>query len=202
MATDIWFTSDTHFGHTNILQYEAENRPFKTVEEMNEYLIQMWNNVVRPNDTVYHLGDFCFGLANLQYASRLKGKKRLVLGNHDTYNSGAYLQYFDKLYGAKYWEQCILTHIPVHGYNLGQHFQQYKITAPSMLNVHGHLHSNHVKRAIGNLVEIQTDQGPVQMTQVICEERDPYYFNVSVEQHNLTPINADVIRQHIKDFDL
>ncbi len=105
--SNTWFTSDTHFGHTNILQFEPYHRPFETIKEMNEYLIHRWNDCVRPDDTIYHLGDFCFGKHNLALASRLQGKKRLVLGNHDSYANADYLRYFDKLYGAKFWEQCL-----------------------------------------------------------------------------------------------
>lgn len=129
-----YFTSDTHFGHTNIIQYEKEHRPFSTVEEMNEALIENWNKIVRPNDRVYHLGDFCFGRHNIDIANRLNGEKRLVMGNHDTYPAQSYLQYFDKLYGVKMWENCILTHVPVHISNM----RHDKIV---LLNLHGHLHS-------------------------------------------------------------
>ena len=55
----LFFTSDTHFNHTNILRYC--NRPFKTVGQMNETIITNWNNVVGPDDVIFHLGDFCLG---------------------------------------------------------------------------------------------------------------------------------------------
>lgn len=54
----IWFTSDTHFGHNNIMKFCQ--RPWKTVEEMDNALIQNWNSVVGENDIVFHLGDFAF----------------------------------------------------------------------------------------------------------------------------------------------
>lgn len=92
-----FFIADTHFGHANILEYESEARPFKTVEEMNDVMIERWNSVVNNKDIVYHLGDFAFGKHNVCIASRLNGKKRLVLGNHDNYSTADYLQYFDKL---------------------------------------------------------------------------------------------------------
>jgi calcineurin-like phosphoesterase family protein len=82
-----YFTSDTHFGHTNIIKYC--NRPFASVEEMNESLIKNWNARVEPKDTIYHLGDFAFihdekALRTLFY--RLKGYKHLIMGNHDKHN--------------------------------------------------------------------------------------------------------------------
>ena len=78
-----WFIADTHLGHFNILRFC--NRPFKTIEEHDETIINNWNSVVRPDDTVYHLGDFAFRSARdpNQYAKRLNGKKFLILGNHD-----------------------------------------------------------------------------------------------------------------------
>ena len=53
-----WFTSDTHFGHKNIIEYCK--RPFSSVEQMNEMLIKKWNNKVKVDDIVFHLGDFSF----------------------------------------------------------------------------------------------------------------------------------------------
>lgn len=83
MAT--YFTADTHFGHANILRYQATTRPFRDVNHMHEALIANWNNVVKPADTVYHLGDFGFGPAVRLARKRLNGKIRLILGNHDKF---------------------------------------------------------------------------------------------------------------------
>lgn len=81
--TNIYFTSDTHFGHHNIIQYT--NRPWRDVQEMNEALIANWNSVVRADDHVYHLGDVCMGRLweSVKCLKRLKGKKFLIQGNHD-----------------------------------------------------------------------------------------------------------------------
>ena len=79
----IWFTSDTHFGHKNIIRYC--NRPFKNVWEMNHVLIENWNKRVAKGDTVYHLGDFAF-LAPKQIKDVidcLNGTIIMVSGNHD-----------------------------------------------------------------------------------------------------------------------
>src|SRR2546429_527154 len=78
-----FFTSDTHFGHANIIPYCS--RPFASVPEMNEALIARWNDCVGPDDTVYHLGDFAMGLKSLwpEYRRRLNGKIVFTLGNHD-----------------------------------------------------------------------------------------------------------------------
>ena len=81
---DIWFTSDTHFGHANIIKYS--NRPFANVDDMDEQLIQNWNKRVGKNDLVYHLGDFSFHkdfTKTTEIFNRLNGVKELILGNHD-----------------------------------------------------------------------------------------------------------------------
>lgn len=81
----IWFTSDTHFWHANIIRYC--NRPFSCAEEMNEVMIENWNACVRAVDIVRHLGDFgrWWGNAADLYSvrKRLNGQIHLIRGNHD-----------------------------------------------------------------------------------------------------------------------
>jgi len=79
-----WFTSDTHFGHANILKYDR--RPFGSIEEHDEELIRRWNVVVRKADVVYHLGDVAWHTKEAsvdQLLGRLNGTKILIAGNHD-----------------------------------------------------------------------------------------------------------------------
>ena len=80
----IFFTSDTHFLHRRILDY-CPNRKFLTVEDHDAHLIRMWNQIVSPKDTVFHLGDFAFGRVEDSFAilDTLQGKKVLITGNHD-----------------------------------------------------------------------------------------------------------------------
>lgn len=79
----IFYMSDAHLGHYNIIR--LCNRPFMSVEEMDETFIKNWNSVVKENDDVYIGGDFCFksGKPATYYLKQLKGKKHLVIGNHD-----------------------------------------------------------------------------------------------------------------------
>jgi len=80
----LFWTADTHFGHANIIR--LCNRPYDSVEEMDESLIVNWNTSVGPDDDVYHLGDFAFrGDPNRtrDIFARLNGRKRLIIGNHD-----------------------------------------------------------------------------------------------------------------------
>lgn len=92
----VWFTADTHFGHENIIKYCE--RPFESLEQMNQILIRNWNERVKKDDIVIFLGDFCFkntkhgkkGEGSLNkaeyYMSLLNGQKVFVKGNHDNNN--------------------------------------------------------------------------------------------------------------------
>lgn len=78
----IWFTSDHHFYHNNVIKYCA--RPFADVETMNEALVKNWNEVVGPDDVVYYLGDFSMAFRAVElFSARLNGIKKLIPGNHD-----------------------------------------------------------------------------------------------------------------------
>jgi len=81
--TDVWFTADLHLGHARIC--ELSGRPFATVEDMNQALIERWNDTVGTRDTVWVLGDFAMGTIadTLPLGQRLHGEKHLILGNHD-----------------------------------------------------------------------------------------------------------------------
>ena len=83
MTAKVWFTSDHHFGHANIIRFSK--RPFPNVEAMNEAFIANWNSVVGAHDVVYHLGDI-FLMSNgeaRKIRERLHGRICLIRGNHD-----------------------------------------------------------------------------------------------------------------------
>lgn len=72
----VFLISDTHFGHANIIKYAG--RPFDSVEEMNEAMVDNWNSVVKQGDKVYHLGDVTMNSKSLDILSRLNGRKVLI----------------------------------------------------------------------------------------------------------------------------
>lgn len=75
------FVADTHFAHANIIKFDR--RPWASVAEMDEQLIDNWNRVVKDEDITYHLGDVAMGLAPLGYLMQLAGQIRIIPGNHD-----------------------------------------------------------------------------------------------------------------------
>lgn len=87
----VFFTSDTHFGHKNILKFC--NRPFENIKQHNEALVQYWNETVGPNDIIFHLGDFFWfnsRTETLKLIKQLNGQIYVVPGNHDTINQFEY----------------------------------------------------------------------------------------------------------------
>ena len=129
----VYVISDTHFGHHKVIQFEPEHRPFATIEEHDRELVERWNATVRPRDTVWHLGDVYFGGRDAhEILGSLNGIKRLVLGNHDHYPIWIYQKYFGKIFGVAELRGCVLTHVPVHPYQLEKRYRA---------NIHGHMHS-------------------------------------------------------------
>lgn len=162
----VFLTSDHHWGHRNMLLYE--NRPFISIEEMNEVFVRNWNEVVKKNDLVYHLGDVSMTKYGFEHTKQLNGRKILIKGNHDLLKPGVYLEVFDDIRAYKEMNNYLLSHIPVHP------MQKYRYKG----NIHGHLHSKRVLSEDGNV--------------------DVWYYNVSVEHTNYTPILFEEVLKRIK----
>lgn len=158
--TKIWLISDTHFGHANIIRYC--NRPFQSADEMDAVMIGNWNRLVKPQDHVYHLGDFCFGSATLhRVAAQLPGHLRLILGNHDNQAPiEQYGQWFKKVLAWRLFKPVILTHVPISKESFGK----------ASVNVHGHVHNNPGPKGpyVNVSVEVR-DYKPVELDQIIAE---------------------------------
>lgn len=170
----IYFTADTHFGHKAILQYC--NRPFETIEEMNEALINNWNSKVSPGDIVFHLGDFAFGKLKLwtSVLERLNGIKYLVLGNHDFKNMpDGTRKYFKKVTQQLYinigGQKIYLNHYPFLCYG-----GVYR-TNP-VWQLFGHVHTGTIGQDTPRLVNLY-----------------PMQYDVGVDNNNYTPISYDEV---------
>lgn len=135
MAGKIYFIADTHFDHEAIIRYE--NRPFKNIEEQEAEIIKNWNEIVDDEDTVYVLGDF--GLSSseehmIRVCSELKGKKILVMGNHDTQTPEWYRKC--GFVEASPWP------ILIEGFWILSHEPLYMNENMPYANIYGHVHGN------------------------------------------------------------
>jgi len=172
MERNIWVTSDTHFNHTNIIQYCG--RPFGNSELMNECLIENWNSVVKDQDIVYHLGDVYMGgdrQETYHLLSQLKGRKRLILGNHDNGKDQILQRNFQKITIWRMFTEfgLLLTHVPVDPSSLFRGKTGNEENPPKLLNIHGHIHNK---------------QSPTEDHRCVC-----------VEHTNYTPINIEELRK-------
>lgn len=178
MSKNIWFISDTHFQHKNIaLVFTGEDgkrvRNFDSVEEMNELMIRNWNDRVGSLDIVYHLGDVFFGNAKTAdvILSRLNGKKKLIIGNHDYLNDSKTftilqkhfsIEFFDRMNDPVKNENFFMAHVPFHPSQFGKYKYQ----------VHGHIHEKVID--------------------------DPNYINICVEHTNYSPVSYQELKERMK----
>jgi calcineurin-like phosphoesterase family protein len=146
----IWFTADTHFGHEKLIV--NTHRPFANAFEMDNTLIANWNKVVKDNDMVYHLGDFCWTakpLAWEHYIAQLNGEIILIKGNHDLKRRKiAYLfQEVEYIKQVKWEKQKItLCHYAMRHWDRS-HFGTYQL--------HGHAHGT--LESIGKQLDVGVD---------------------------------------------
>ena len=142
-----------HFGHAKVQALRGIT---------DDDIVHNWNEVVTKRDVVYVLGDV-FQLARVP---ELRGTKKLALGNHDRRPADWYLNYFSQVRAMFEWDNCLLTHIPVHP----NQRHRYR------LNVHGHLHAHVVER---DYVTRHGWKG---------SEPDSWYRCVSLEQTDFRPV--------------
>lgn len=163
----IYYISDTHFFHDNAIR--LNNRPFKSVEEMNETMITNWNCKVDKDDTVYFLGDFAYKCNNpnevRDLVSKLNGNIHFICGNHDKLLKDFKFRSFFK--SIKQYDEIedngrrvILLHYPMEDWN-GKYRGSY--------HLYGHVHNN--KEAISGHIQNR--------------------FNVGVDVNNFTPVTLD-----------
>lgn len=133
----IFYIADWHYNHPNILSYD--NRPFKTVEEMDAALVERWNATVTSADTVYVLGDMFWGgeTKAVPVLDSLDGKKILIKGNHDRCKNTEFRKRFDQISG--YLEitdgdrHVVLSHYPMPCFK--NHFHGW-------YHLYGHVHNS------------------------------------------------------------
>ena len=185
---NIFFISDTHFGHANMLKFVnydgTRMRPFNSIEEIDELMIENWNKIIKPTDRVYHLGDVCYHCGNRdQIMSRLNGKKVLIKGNHDRDQLGWYMKYFEDIRGTIHIDgNYLLSHFPIHPDSKGRFIR----------GLHGHIHAQTVMKTQPIIAVYENGD-----TEDVGIERvaDPWYRNCCVEVNNYSPIPFEVIKE-------
>lgn len=163
----IYFTSDNHYFHKNILHL-GKGRPFETMEEMHQEMIDRWNSVVNGGDFVYHIGDFAYKGHPKEVESilgQLNGRKYFISGNHDKGNIKKsrhwqkVWEYFELTVGK---QRIVLCHYP---------FEEWNGSWRGSWHLHGHCH--------GNL--------PINDTLK--------RIDVGVDCHNFTPISFEQVEE-------
>lgn len=168
-SSDLFVIGDTHFGHFNIIKHC--NRPFSSLEEMDQVLIDNWNKVVKSSDTVIFLGDFAYKVnfsKFVYYTKSVNGIIHFVVGNHDKWSFVERSKRFESI------NEILDLVVRVKGKDipfLCSHypFLSWKAENHGSIHLHGHSH----------------DQRPSSSNR----------FNMSVEQHNYVPINIyDILK--------
>lgn len=171
----IWFTSDLHGHHKNIIRYSS--RPFTNVEEMNQALIQNHNDLVKDDDIVFNLGDFVFGPVKLweEYRNQLNGRHYLIKGNHDKLQDNQIKYLFDGIYdylkisvkdetAEGGWQKIILSHYAFRVWDGSHH---------GSIMLYGHSHGS------------------------LPDDPNSRSFDVGVDCHNYKPISYAQVKNII-----
>lgn len=176
----IYFTSDSHFGHKNIIKFC--NRPFQNVIEMNSEMVNAWNSIVKPDDIVYHLGDLIFSMTRkweIKLLKSLNGQIIVLKGNHDRVKQ---LDYFinNGLIQEWYYNKQISYEYnnSIYDFSLN-HYPHYPLKNDNMICLHGHIHGYFEHRKMTHL-------------------RHPRVLDVGVDSVGYIPISIEKVIQIIE----
>ena len=186
-GSNIFFTSDTHFHHDNIIRFC--NRPFKDVYHMDEELIKRWNEKVGPDDIIYHLGDFAWGGSEVWNGilKRLNGRIHLIVGNHDEKNlRQGYMQHFESISYQQHiyieGKSIYLNHYPFLAFG-----GTYK-GADAAWQLFGHVHSK--------------KQGSTGLDIARMQYLFPTQYDVGVDNNDYKPVSFEQVKKIIEDQQL
>lgn len=130
---NIYLCSDLHLGHKNVIKWSQEKRPFNTIEEHDEFIMDEWSSKVKKRDHVWVLGDLGHGQEALSKIKSLPGFKKLVKGNHDQLLLKLYAEVFHSIHGIVKYKNYWFSHCPIHPAELR-----------GRRNIHGHVHNQTV----------------------------------------------------------
>ena len=174
------YIADTHFGHQNAIAFDR--RPFADVREMDEVMIRLWNGRVQPEDDVWVLGDFCFRneQSPVYYLRQLRGKKHLIVGNHDgkllqDKQAMSFFETVDQIRQVTDGEyRIVLCHFPLAEWTRSRH---------GTLHVYGHIHTTK-DETYAYMAGRYPDQA----------------FNAGCMINNYTPVSLQELRENNKRF--
>jgi calcineurin-like phosphoesterase family protein len=183
---NVFFTSDLHLGHENILTHCSKTRIFKSIEEHDNYIIENWNNLIPRKSLTYIIGDFAFK-NHRKYFHRLNGKKILIKGNHDEMGQEDYRLFSEvhNLLTRKFNHRLItMCHYCLHSWQGMMH---------NALHLHGHSHGridegNHIRFDVGldcwNLMPVPLDLILYKWDYLIELNKDLQNKTVQLNQNN------------------
>lgn len=172
LKENVWFTSDNHFNHENVIKYC--NRPFSGVEDMNAVMISNWNAKVRPQDFIFCVGDFGFGTKESlkKIFAQLNGQKCLIKGNHDKESLALGWQWIKDYHEFRikdFDSKIILSHYAMRVWNGSHH---------GSLMLYGHSHGNLPGNSQSTDVGVDCwDYAPCNLDQILfrLSQSEPYF---------------------------
>lgn len=191
----LYFTSDLHLGHANIIQ--ICNRPFSNIEEMDSTLLENWNLIIEEDDTVFVLGDFSWRLGNSQihyYINRLKGNKVFIKGNHDK-NEKAFPVLYDGFINIKVrdsddkkfqgYQHITLCHYPMLSW-----YQSHR----GAWQLFGHWHTLPDNQPLRRVEDHESDY--IKEEYIFMDRIRQYQYDVGVDQNNYAPVSYNTIKNY------
>lgn len=173
--SNVFFTSDLHLGHEGIVAFrnKVHKQDFQSASDVDEWLLERHNARVRPQDTVWMLGDIVWGTEHLPTLEKFNGRKRIILGNHDLERGrdtiDEYMKYFETVHAIKKKYGIVMSHVPIHPESLEFRWEY---------NMHGHIHHKEL------------------------DLKDPRYLNVNVDVNNGFPLSLHEVREALNAEEL
>lgn len=179
---NIWFISDLHLGHANILQHSKGKRQGSNIVEHDQWIVDCWNSKVQKGDVVYVLGDVAWNHQSLKLLNKMLGQKFLVRGNHDGGDITVFTEYFQNVYGLLSYKGFWLSHAPLHPSALRDR-----------INLHGHNHQDVVRLATGE-PDLRYFNVAVEHLQGFPISLKELKSRLSVQCQTLSPVHSSVCK--------
>lgn len=188
-SNNIYVISDTHFHHSNIIREDYCNRPFESIEEMNEVFVKNWNEKVSENTSVFHLGDFGFRsrAQNLETYKKLNGNIICLRGNHDKSShpintTNDIINLFLPKEDLFPRQMIVLFHYPILSWERASY---------GSVNIHGHTHGKLIpyEKIPGSRIDVSID--------ALAKIRSIQYKR-EIRKEDYSPIRLDYILSFLK----